>query len=405
MITDDTVISGMLLALLALIFYSEGLPRFATFYRVVPSVLLCYFLPSLLSTFNIIDVSHSQIYYFASRYLLPSSLFLLLINIDFKELRALGAKSLLMFLAATVGVMLGAPLTLLIIKAIFPSLLSPDLWRGFTTIAGSWIGGAANQMSMKEIFSVGDDLFSAMVTVDVIVANLWLAFLLFLVGRKEKVDAFLKADTQVIDDLCRKMEEREALQRKMPDFPRYMILIGMAFGVSSLSAFLGGRGASFFSEHYPSTKQYSLTSSFFWLVMLVTVFTVLFSQIFPKLRDFSISYGGTQIGRIFIYVLVAAIGTHMDIKQIYLHFNYFLIGFIWICIHGAFLFLVARWIRAPLFMASVGSIANIGGTASSPIMASVFHTSLIPVAIALAILGYAIGTICAYVTGLMMMGI
>ena len=229
-----------------MIFYSEGLPRFATFYRVVPSVLLCYFVPSLLSTFNIIDVSHSQIYYFASRYLLPSALFLLLINIDFKGLRALGAKSLLMFLAATVGVMLGAPLTLLIIKAIFPSLLSPDLWRGFTTIAGSWIGGAANQMSMKEIFSVGDDLFSAMITVDVIVANLWLAFLLFL---------------------------------------------------------------------------------------------------------------------------------------------------------------VARWIRAPLFMASVGSIANIGGTASSPIMASAFHTSLIPVAIALAILGYAIGTICAYLTGLMMMGI
>ena len=405
MITNDTIISGMLLAILTVVFYTTGLPALRTFYRVVPSILLCYFLPSLLTTFGIIDISHSNIYYFASRFLLPAALYLFLINIDIKELRALGGKSLIMFLAGTAGVMFGAPLTLMILKVTYPSLLSPDLWRGFTTVAGSWIGGSANQIAMKEIFSVNEQLFSAMVTVDIIFANLWLGTLLFLVGRKKQVDAFLKADSTGLEDLARKMDQRESLHAKIPQFEQLMILVGSAFSICSLSHLLGGALASFFSEHFPGTARYSLTSSFFWLVMLVTVFSIALSSLLPKLRILSISQGGNKIGRIFIYILVAAVGTHMDIKQIYLHFDYFLIGFIWITIHGCFMFAIARWIRAPLFMLSVGSIANIGGTASAPIMAAAFHESLIPVGIALAILGYAIGTFCAYLTGLMMMGI
>ena len=125
----------------------------------------------------------SNLYFVASRYLLPTSLVLLTISIDLPEIKKLGPKAIIMFLTATAGIILGGPLAILIVSTFAPDVVGgvgPDaVWRGLTTVAGSWIGGGANQAAMKEIFNVSDTLFSSMIAVDVIVANIWMAFLLY----------------------------------------------------------------------------------------------------------------------------------------------------------------------------------------------------------------------------------
>ena len=114
---------------------------------------------------------------------MPASLVLLTLSIDLKSIINLGPKAIIMFLTGTIGILIGGPISLLIASYFELVPINPDeLWRGLTTVAGSWIGGGANQAAMKEMFNVDDQIFSSMITVDVIVANVWMGFLLFGAG-------------------------------------------------------------------------------------------------------------------------------------------------------------------------------------------------------------------------------
>ena len=187
LITNDAVVLGMLMVILAFVFrtsHSDN-PRWKKFYGVVPSLLLCYFLPALLSTFGIISGEHSNLYWVSSRFLLPTSLVLLTISIDLPAVLRLGPRALAMFFTGTVGIVIGGPLAILIVAMFSPETVgmgTDEVWRGLTTVAGSWIGGGANQTAMKEVFEVSDEVFSALVAVDVIVANIWMAVLLYGAG-------------------------------------------------------------------------------------------------------------------------------------------------------------------------------------------------------------------------------
>ncbi len=184
LITNDAVVLGLLLVILALIFYTSGLKTkgWRTFYTYVPSVLLCYFIPSIFSTLNIISAETSNLYFVASRYLLPASLVLLTLSIDLKGIMQLGPKAVIMFFAGTLGIILGGPVAILIVSSFAPEIVGgvgPDaVWRGMATIAGSWIGGGANQAAMLEVFGASSEMFSIMVTVDRkrISSKLWLQF-------------------------------------------------------------------------------------------------------------------------------------------------------------------------------------------------------------------------------------
>ena len=150
---NDAIVIGLLF-LLAIIFYTSNLKRFSKFYQFVPALLLCYFLPATLNSLNIISGEYSNLYHISSRYLLPASLTLLCLSIDLKEILKLGPKALIMFFAGTTGIVQVDLAALLIVGWLFPSWLGADaseVWRGVTTVAGSWIGGGANQTAMKEI--------------------------------------------------------------------------------------------------------------------------------------------------------------------------------------------------------------------------------------------------------------
>src|SRR5690606_23069209 len=177
------------------------------FYTYVPALLLCYFIPALFNTFGLIDGHHSQLYPMARDYLLPAALVLLTLSIDLGAVLRLGPKAVIMFLTGTAGVVLGAPIAFVILGWISPETVAGDTWRGMTTLAGSWIGGGANQAAMREVFEVDMNLFGQFVAVDVLVANIWVAVLLFLASRAERFDAWTGADTSAIDDLKRRIQD------------------------------------------------------------------------------------------------------------------------------------------------------------------------------------------------------
>lgn len=399
LITNDAVVFGLLMAILAAIFttsHSDN-PKWKKFYRFVPSLLLCYFIPSIFTTFGIISPDGSSLYYMASRYLLPASLVLLTLSIDLKAIMNLGWKAVVMFFAGTTGIIIGGPIALMIIGAINPEIVGgagPDeVWRGLATVAGSWIGGGANQAAMYETFNPSDTLYSAMITVDIIVANIWMAFILYGAGMSETVDKWFKADSSAIEALKKSVADYQASIAKVPTMVDFVKIGAIAFCVTALGHVVGDFIGPWVSEHSPTLSKLSLNSTFFWIVVVATVGG--FSLSFTKHRALE-GAGASKIGSVFLYILVMTIGMKMDLAAFTEVPGFFAIGFVWIIIHIVVLLSVGKLIKAPFFFTAVGSQANVGGAASAPIVASAFSPALAPVGVLLAVLGYGVGTFGAY---------
>ena len=257
-----------------------------------------------------------------------------------------------------------------------------------TAIAGSWIGGAANQAAMKEVFEIEPNIFGVMVAVDVLFAYLWMAVLLWMAANHQRLDRRLNADTTAINALSEKMERLRLEHERIPALADLMIMLALAFGATGLSHALAAPLAGAFTG-VEWAERLSLASEFFWIVVLATTFGLLLS--FTRARQLE-GAGASRLGSALLYVLIATVGMQMNIGAVLTSPVLFGIGFTWIAFHAVVLLIVARLIKAPTFFLAVGSQANIGGAASAPVVAAAFHPSLAPVGVLLAVLGYALGT-------------
>ncbi len=420
--TNDIIVFGLLMGLLALIFYTSASKNslFQKFYKIVPALLLAYVLPAVLSSTHIIAsewktvengiqvVHKSHLYTIASRVLLPASLILMTLSIDLKGVFRLGPKALIMFITGTIGIIIGGPIALLIVGSISPETVAGTgfdaLWRGLSTLAGSWIGGGANQSAMLEIYKYNPQKYGATVLVDIFVANLWMALLLIGIGRKVKIDRWLKADTSAIERLKAKVIHFAKKVERIPTLTDYIVLLGITFFVVAMAYWGGTEISSFLKANFPYIAKKSsflsfLGSQFFWLISLSTTVGIVFS--YTKIKNYE-GIGASKIGSLFIYILVATIGMKMDLVEILKNPGLIFIGIIWMSIHALLLIFVAKMIRAPYFFLAVGSQANVGGAASAPIVAAGFHPSLASVGVMLAVVGYVVGTFGAILTAILM---
>ena len=402
LISADPVILGLLAAILGLVFVTESSdkPIWKKFYTYVPALLLCYFIPGLLNTLGVINGETSRLYPMARDYLLPLALVLLCLACDLGAIIRLGPKAIILFFTGTVGVILGAPLALWIMGFYDPSLLDPNgenaIWRGMSTTAGSWIGGGANQAAMKEVYSVGADVFGKFVAVDVIVANIWMAFLLFMAARANRIDAWRGSDTSALIELRKRVEQVQLENVRVTKTNDLIYILAIGLASTGLAHWMTSYIVPFIKTNAPQLERYSMTANFFWVTILATTFGLLLS--FTKAKKLE-GAGASKVGSAAIYVLVATIGMQMNLKAIFSDPELFVLGLIWISFHGALMLGMAWLIKAPLFYMAVGSQANIGGAASAPVVASAFHSALAPVGVLLAVLGYAVGTYGGWICG------
>jgi uncharacterized membrane protein len=400
LITNDAVVMGLLAVTLGAIFWTASRPDgfWKKFYTYIPALLLCYLIPAIYNSTGLIDGNASGLYPMARDYLLPSALVLLCIAIDLGAILRLGPKAVIMFLTGTVGVVLGAMVAFLVMGVIHPETVAGDTWRGMTTVAGSWIGGGANQAAMKEVFEVDNNLFGQFIAVDVLVANVWMAVLLFLAARSEAFDRWTGADTSAIEDMKQRIEAYQAEHSRIPSLTDLMVILAVGLGATGLAHFFAEPLVAWIGTLPAEWRlaDYSLTSGFFWMVVFATTIGLVLS--FTRTRTLE-GAGASKVGSAMLYVLVATIGMHMDIGALLDRPWLFALGLIWISVHAGLLLIMAKLIRAPLFFMAVGSQANIGGAASAPVVASAFHPALAPVGVLLAVLGYALGTYFAYITG------
>ena len=423
--TNDAIVFGILMLSLGFVFYTENIKTgfWSKFYKIVPGLFMAYFIPALFTTFGAIapewEVENtageivknkSQLYYVASRFLLPAALVLMTLSIDLKAIFNLGSKALILFFTGTIGIIIGGPIAILLISIFSPETVGGSdfdaVWRGLSTLAGSWIGGGANQTAMLEIYKYNPAKYGGMVIVDIVVANVWMAILLIGIGKKDKIDNWLKADTSAIEQLKQKVIHFTQKVKRNPSLTDIMIMLAIAFGTVGFGHFCSKYLSEFFNDFVNGMSSQTwrnvfsfLGSSFFWLISVSTIVAIGLS--YTKAKNYE-GAGASKLGSVFIYILVATIGMKMDLNQVLENPGLLIIGLVWMTIHAVLLIIVAKIIKAPYFFLAVGSQANVGGAASAPIVAQAFHPSLATVGVLLAVFGYAIGTIAAIACTILM---
>ncbi|MDO4708328.1 MAG: DUF819 family protein [Pseudomonadota bacterium] len=402
LISNDVVVFGLLAATLGLIFYlaSGPTPFWKKFFAWVPALLLCYFIPALYNTYGLIDGTRSAIYNpVASRILLPAALVLLTLSVDLKGILKLGPRLLFVFCAGTLGIVLGAIVSFVLLQWLWPTAVAGDTWKGMAALAGSWIGGGANMVAAREIFEVDATLFGQFSVVDVAIANIWMATLLFLAGRSAQIDKASRADTRAIDEMKARVAAYEAANARIASLTDLMLIIGLAFGVVGLAHAIATPASAWAGVHVPYAARLSLDTPFVWIVMFSTFTGLALS--FTRLRKLE-DVGASKLGALFLYFLIASIGMQMNFKQLADRPELLVIGVLWMLVHIGVLWAAARMVKAPLFYFAMGSQGNIGAAASAPVVAAAFHPSLAAVGVLLGTVGYATGTVVAYGLGLIL---
>lgn len=383
LIEHPVAVVATLLAVLAGLFVLNEKALGKKIFGVIPLLVFAYFVPTVLSNTGVIPIS-SPAYALIKKWLLPASLLLLTLSVDLKAIFRLGKPALVLFLSATVSIVIGGPLAYLALGWLVPAELGEQAWKGLAALAGSWIGGGANFVAIGESVGASDSTYSMIIVVDVAVASVWMAVLLWFAGREEKMDQQMGADRTTLDRVREKVAEYQASVARPTTLGALLAILAIGLGGTAIATWL--------SVYLPELGD--IVSAFTWIVILVTTMGVALS--FTPVKRLE-GYGSTQMGSVFLYLLVASIGAHAEFSEVVKFPALVAVGALWMLFHAGVILMMRKVMRAPVFFAAVGSQANVGGAASAPIVASAFHPALAPVGVLLAVGGYVLGTYAALV--------
>lgn len=386
LVREPMMVLAVLLGVLATLFWAGRQPGLQRLFRVVPVLVFCYFVPTALSNTGVIPLT-SPLYNFIRDWLLPASLILLTIALDLPAIARLGRLALLMFLGGTFSILLGGIIAYAALGWLVPAAAHEQAWRGLAALCGSWIGGGANFTAVGTAADASAATLGTFTVFDVAVASTWMAIVLGFAGRERAMDEKVGADRRAIDEVRARVEKYQAENARPTNY-------GALFGIAAVG--LGGTAlCSLAAAALPSLslpRVGEVVNAFTWLVLLASVIGIGIS--FTPLRKLE-GLGASQVGSLFLYLLVASIGAKASFAQVLQPENLGLLAVVilWMAIHAGFMLWLRRRLRAPVFFLGVGSYANIGGAASAPVVAGAFHPALAPVGVLLSILGYVLGTV------------
>jgi uncharacterized membrane protein len=386
LITSPVPLLAVLLSVLAILFSLNRHPVYGKIFKYVPLIVFCYFVPTALSNLGLIPLE-APLYVFIKKWLLPSSLVLLVLSADIPGIFRLGKYAVTLFLTATAGIVIGGPLAYVLLGWMAPEAMGDQAWKGMAAIAGSWIGGGANFVAIGESVGANANTMSMMVVVDVAVANIWMAILLFFSGREKAMDEKLGADRSRIDEVRKKVEAFQAKVARPTSLTDLLVICAIALGSTAVATYLAG--------FLPDIG--NIIKHFTWIVIIVTTIGMTLS--FTRVRNYE-GAGASAVGSVFLYLLITTIGASAEFAKVLDAPALVAVGAVWMLFHAVTIMIMRWWLKAPIFFAAVGSQANVGGAASAPVVASAFHPALAPVGVLLAVGGYILGTyaglLCAF---------
>lgn len=351
-------------------------------------MIYAYFLPTFSTTLGITPAA-SPAYDWMSAYMLPFALMLLMVSVDLPAILRLGGIALTMMLAGTAGIVIGGPVAF----AIFGSFLPDEAWKGLAALSGSWIGGTANMLAVAESVGTPDSILGPIIVVDTAVGYGWMGILLLFSGWQARFDRWVGARTDAMEAAGRVLAEMDT-RREPVSVSRLLFLLAVGLAGAVIARTIGQR--------LPALGDPTIISSTTWAVLIVVTGGLLLSLTPARKLE---QIGASGMGYAALYLLLTSIGAQADLRAVLAAPLFLATGAVWIAIHVAVLLLVARLVRAPLFFVATGSMANVGGAVSAPVVAGVYNPALASVGLLMAVAGYILGMYaafaCAWILGMM----
>lgn len=379
MIENGFTYLAVLMMIAASIVYAEKKSQHKLF-EYLPAIVIVYFVVMLASTFGLWHKTESvtATYKSVKSNLLPAMIFLMLLLADMREILKLGKKMLLTFLLASTSIALG----FIGMFALFHSAFGAESWKPFAALSGSWMGGTANMVAIQGALDLPDSAMGYTLLIDSIDYAIWVMILLALVPFAKRFNVWSKADTSAIDEVANRLALKEENKKAM-SFDSLFLLLASALFVSAFSQYT----ASFL----PTTDFLTHTT---WVVILATIVGILFAM--TPLAKVS---GSSELANIMLYLIVALIASRANFSELTQAPLYIFAGFVIIAIHVIIMVIFAKLFKLDLFSLGVASLANIGGVASAPILASAYSKALIPIGVLMAMMGYILGTFGGLMVG------
>ena len=102
--------------------------------------------------------------------------------------------------------------------------------------------------------------------------------------------------------------------------------------------------------------------------------------------------GMEEISNVLLYIVIALIASRADLSAMGNAPAWLLAGVIILAVHVGIMVILAKLLRLDIFTCAVASLANIGGTATAPVLAGTYSSALVPVGVIMALLGYVVGS-------------
>ena len=371
---NPVYIISVLISIEAAILFIDSRPIGKKVFRFLPSMFWIYFIPMLANTAGLLPGEHS-VYGIITRWVLPGSLVVLLLSADIRGILKLGPTALGVMAAGIAGIMIGAPVVMLIYR----QWLGADAWQAIGTLSGSWIGGSANMVAVKEGIDTPDAVFKLLIITDTIIPYAWMGLLIALSAHQQKFDRWNKSNTKLLDELVRHAKSNSDNKVMRYTVPGTLVILFVALA--------GAGGAVWASSALPAVK--NVINPVAWSVIIASIIGVGLS--FSPVRRLQ-SRGSNRIGFFLLYLVLASIGAKTNLSFMGNLPIFLIAGATWMLIHAACLLLATRLLKAPMALAAAASQSCIGGPASGPVIAGIYHPDLAPVGLLMAVLGNIAGT-------------
>ena len=344
------------------------------FFKFVPAVVLIYLFSMTLASMGAFEQNSAidAIYENTKKNLLPAMLFLMLLQVDFRDFFRLGKSLFIAYMLA----LFSLAFAFIFISFVFD--FDKEMASAFGALSGSWMGGVANMIAVGSALGVSQEAFGYALIVDSVNYTIWIMFLLFLTPFAYYFNNFTSSHEQMaklsqIGCSC-------TIGAK-----RYWLLILLAIVVALVVNFIAQSG--FALLNYTTTT-----------VILATLFGVLGS--FTKLKTIN---GSSEVATTMLYMLIALIGS----KALFDNFSgvgiYVFAGFCILVVHALIMVIGAKIFKLDLFSIAIASLANIGGVASASILAATYNKALVGIGVLMAIMGYIVGTFGGLAVGKLML--
>lgn len=378
MITDGFQFIALLFFVSGIVIYLEKKFKNGIFFKYIPALVIIYFGAMILSTLGVWDMnveSVSKARSVLKDAILPSMIFLMLLRADLRDIAKLGPRMIISFFTATFTIMIGFVVAFLIFKG----SLASNAPLTFGALAGSWVGGTQNMVAVQQAVGLEGSGMGYTLLIDSIDYSIWIMFLLFLVPFANKFNKWTKADTSKIDNINEHLTAKFSTISKEITFQDIFFLLSVSLGITAVTGIMGNELVK-----VPALAFMGATG---WTIIITTILGVIFAMT-PLARI----PGSPEVSNVLLYMLIGLIASNANFMELTQAPAYILAGFVILIIHGVLMAIIGKVFKLDLFTCGIASLSNIGGVASSPVLAAAYSQSLVPIAVLMALIGVITGT-------------